>query len=235
VARATDLHGRILVFLDHSRYYFFQAAPQLYPRGWVSYINISTRGQRVWRRMTVNSSAATAMDLQVQCEIVYPQGWVSYINISTRGQRVAPQLQQWTCRYSARSCTHPQGWVSYINISTRGQRVAPQLQQWTCRYSARSGRLAALLQANSPSKRRGSWTLKGICRATNRINERTTQSNPSNSVNENLTDAQLVGKLVAFKEPVDAQAPATGIQRYPEPNGSSPHSPRPVSIRYILI
>jgi hypothetical protein len=29
VASATDLHGRILGFLDQSRYYFFQAASQL--------------------------------------------------------------------------------------------------------------------------------------------------------------------------------------------------------------
>jgi hypothetical protein len=28
--RETDPHGRILGFLDRSRYYFFQIAPQLY-------------------------------------------------------------------------------------------------------------------------------------------------------------------------------------------------------------
>jgi hypothetical protein len=33
VVSATDLHGRILGFLDRSRYYFFQVAPQLYSRG----------------------------------------------------------------------------------------------------------------------------------------------------------------------------------------------------------
>jgi hypothetical protein len=32
---ATDPHGRILGFLDRSRYYFLQVAPQLYSRGWV--------------------------------------------------------------------------------------------------------------------------------------------------------------------------------------------------------
>jgi hypothetical protein len=31
----TDPHSHILVFLDRSRYYFFQVAPQLYLRGWV--------------------------------------------------------------------------------------------------------------------------------------------------------------------------------------------------------
>jgi hypothetical protein len=33
--KKNDPHGRILSFLDRSRYYFFQAAPQLYSRGWV--------------------------------------------------------------------------------------------------------------------------------------------------------------------------------------------------------
>jgi hypothetical protein len=31
----TDPYGRILAFLDRSRYFFFQVAPQLYSRGWV--------------------------------------------------------------------------------------------------------------------------------------------------------------------------------------------------------
>jgi hypothetical protein len=35
VVSSTDPHGRILGFLDRSRYYFFQVAPQLYSRGWV--------------------------------------------------------------------------------------------------------------------------------------------------------------------------------------------------------
>jgi hypothetical protein len=33
VVSATDPHGRIFCFLDRSRYYFFQIAPQLYSRG----------------------------------------------------------------------------------------------------------------------------------------------------------------------------------------------------------
>jgi hypothetical protein len=36
ILSATDPHGRILGFLDRIRYYFFQVAPQLYSRGWVS-------------------------------------------------------------------------------------------------------------------------------------------------------------------------------------------------------
>jgi hypothetical protein len=35
VVGATDLYRRILGFLDRNRYFFFQAAPQLYSRGWV--------------------------------------------------------------------------------------------------------------------------------------------------------------------------------------------------------
>jgi hypothetical protein len=35
VISATDPYRRILGILDRTRYYFFQAAPQLYSRGWV--------------------------------------------------------------------------------------------------------------------------------------------------------------------------------------------------------
>jgi hypothetical protein len=35
VVSVTNSYGRILGFLDRSRYYFFQVAPQLYSRGWV--------------------------------------------------------------------------------------------------------------------------------------------------------------------------------------------------------
>jgi hypothetical protein len=35
VVSLTDPYGRILNFLDRSRYIFFQVAPQLYSRGWV--------------------------------------------------------------------------------------------------------------------------------------------------------------------------------------------------------
>jgi hypothetical protein len=35
VVSAMDPYGRILGFLDRSRYYFFQVVPQLYSRGWV--------------------------------------------------------------------------------------------------------------------------------------------------------------------------------------------------------
>jgi hypothetical protein len=35
VVRKTDPYGRILAFLDWSRYFFFQVAPQLYSWGWV--------------------------------------------------------------------------------------------------------------------------------------------------------------------------------------------------------
>jgi hypothetical protein len=35
VVSVTNPYGRNLGFLERSRYYFFQVAPQLYPRGWV--------------------------------------------------------------------------------------------------------------------------------------------------------------------------------------------------------
>jgi hypothetical protein len=36
VVSVTDSYGRILIFLDRNRYFFFQVAPQLYSRGWVN-------------------------------------------------------------------------------------------------------------------------------------------------------------------------------------------------------
>jgi hypothetical protein len=44
VVSVTDPYGRILGFLDRSRYFFFQVAPQLYSRGWVSAV-ISSMNQ----------------------------------------------------------------------------------------------------------------------------------------------------------------------------------------------
>jgi hypothetical protein len=38
VVSAMDPYGRILQFLDQSHYFIFQAAPQLYSRGWVDLI-----------------------------------------------------------------------------------------------------------------------------------------------------------------------------------------------------
>jgi hypothetical protein len=35
VVRVTDTYGRIIEFLYRSRYFFFQAAPRVYPRGFV--------------------------------------------------------------------------------------------------------------------------------------------------------------------------------------------------------
>jgi hypothetical protein len=35
VVSTTDPSSHILSFLDRSRYYFFQVAPQLYPQGWM--------------------------------------------------------------------------------------------------------------------------------------------------------------------------------------------------------
>jgi hypothetical protein len=55
VVGATDPHGRIFGFLDRSRYYFFQVAPQLYSRGWVDPVpdplllrKSGSAGNRTW-------------------------------------------------------------------------------------------------------------------------------------------------------------------------------------------
>jgi hypothetical protein len=39
VVSVTDPYGRILDFVDRSRYFFIQVAPQLYSRGWVDHVS----------------------------------------------------------------------------------------------------------------------------------------------------------------------------------------------------
>jgi hypothetical protein len=46
VVSVTDPYGRILGFLDRSRYFFFQVAPQLYSRGWVD--PVPDPLQKIW-------------------------------------------------------------------------------------------------------------------------------------------------------------------------------------------
>jgi hypothetical protein len=55
VVSVMDPYGRILGFLDRSRYFFFQLAPQLYSRGWVDPIPVplllrksGSAGNRTW-------------------------------------------------------------------------------------------------------------------------------------------------------------------------------------------
>jgi hypothetical protein len=60
VVCVTDPYGRILGFLDQSRYFFFQVAPQLYTRGWVDPVpeplllrKFGRAGNRTWISGTV--------------------------------------------------------------------------------------------------------------------------------------------------------------------------------------
>jgi hypothetical protein len=48
VVSATDPYGGILGFLDRSRYFFFQVAPQLYPRGWLDPVPETLLSQKIW-------------------------------------------------------------------------------------------------------------------------------------------------------------------------------------------
>jgi hypothetical protein len=50
VVRATDPHGRILGFLDRSRYFFFQVAPQLRSGPH----SRPTTSQKIWQRRESN-------------------------------------------------------------------------------------------------------------------------------------------------------------------------------------
>jgi hypothetical protein len=57
VVSATDPPGRILGFLDRSRYYFFQVAPQLYSRVLTRLSGPRSRptaSQKIWKRRESN-------------------------------------------------------------------------------------------------------------------------------------------------------------------------------------
>jgi hypothetical protein len=48
VVSATDPHGRILIFLDRSSYFFFQVAPQLYSQGSVDSVTARAHSVNVF-------------------------------------------------------------------------------------------------------------------------------------------------------------------------------------------
>jgi hypothetical protein len=50
VVRATDSYGRIIGFLDQTRYYFFQVAPQFYSRGWVDPVPLLRKSSSAGKR-----------------------------------------------------------------------------------------------------------------------------------------------------------------------------------------
>jgi hypothetical protein len=65
VVSVTDPYSRILGFLDRSRYFFFQVAPQLYSRGWVDPVPdplLLIKCGSSWDRTRTSGSAARNSD-----------------------------------------------------------------------------------------------------------------------------------------------------------------------------
>jgi hypothetical protein len=65
VISVTDPYGRILRFLDRSRYFFFQVAPQLYSRRWVDPVTDSLllkKSGRAGNRTRTSGSVARNYD-----------------------------------------------------------------------------------------------------------------------------------------------------------------------------
>jgi hypothetical protein len=71
VVNAMDPYGRISGFLDRSRYFFFQAAPQLYSRGWMDPIpdplktKTKLHGLSPWANYTDPATACRRSDFQL--------------------------------------------------------------------------------------------------------------------------------------------------------------------------
>jgi hypothetical protein len=73
VASVTDPYGRILGFIDRSRYFFFQVAPQLYSRGWVDPVPdplLLRESGKAWNRTRTSGSVARNSDHETT-EAVY--------------------------------------------------------------------------------------------------------------------------------------------------------------------
>jgi hypothetical protein len=65
VVSVTDPYGRILGFLDRTRYFFFQVAPQLYSRDWVDPVPdplLLGKSGSVGNRTRVSGSVARSSD-----------------------------------------------------------------------------------------------------------------------------------------------------------------------------
>jgi hypothetical protein len=80
VVSVMDPYGRILGFLDRSRYFFFQVAPKFYSRGWVDPVpdllllrKSDSAGNRTWTSGSVarNSHHWTTAGTYKNCESIY--------------------------------------------------------------------------------------------------------------------------------------------------------------------
>jgi hypothetical protein len=100
VVSATDPHGRILEFLDRNCYYSFQAAPQLYSRGWVDPPELHRRHNDI-RLAWFQQRAATSHTARISMQTVREM----FLGVISRNGDIArppctPQLS--TCDYFLR-------------------------------------------------------------------------------------------------------------------------------------
>jgi hypothetical protein len=76
VVRVTDPYGRILGFLDRSRYFIFQVAPQLDSRGWVDTVpdplllrKYGTAGNRTRKRKNTKTLSICPQNVLLSCAL----------------------------------------------------------------------------------------------------------------------------------------------------------------------
>jgi hypothetical protein len=104
--RVTDPYGRILSFLDRSRYHFFQVAPELYPGGWVNPLAdpllLRIFGGAGNRTQTSGSVARNSDHKTTKVVRMLKSLGNEYLNIFTSGTCLADQSQflmlPWLCR-----------------------------------------------------------------------------------------------------------------------------------------
>jgi hypothetical protein len=95
MATVTDPYGRIITFLDRSRYFFCQVAPQLYSRGWVDPITdplLLRKSGSTGNRTRTSGSAARNSD-HYTTEVVRNERKPWKKSISTEGNNKPPKQQ----------------------------------------------------------------------------------------------------------------------------------------------
>jgi hypothetical protein len=141
VVSVTDPHGRILWFLEMSRYFFFQVAPQLYSRGWMDPVpdpRLLRESGRAGNRPRASRSVARRRSRKRKiCAQFVPQtrGWTE-----TTETHIKPKLHQ-TCQdnpsfrnymFSFRrwNCPQRKEFQDAEDVRTKGRRPNWMLSLW---------------------------------------------------------------------------------------------------------
>jgi hypothetical protein len=109
VVSVTDSYGRILGFLDPSRYFFFQVTPQLYSRGWVDPVPdplLPRKSGRAGNRTRTAGSVARN---------IRPQRWSLFNSKALRSNAFKlPHILRTSLRLTQFSVSVDSKWIKWV-------------------------------------------------------------------------------------------------------------------------